>query len=115
MKKTLLLLSLTSLTQAAVLSGTGSNLPIGDTGPLAPGILRNTVVSGGTWTGTWTAAAQAPWVGTYTVSGVTLSGSSPAGSAEFDFTTLPTGTLPVGTFFNLGDVDEGSTALTLRA
>lgn len=81
-----------------------------------PGISRSVIDSGGSWTGTWTTTAQAPWVGTFNVSGVTLSGGSPTGSAEYDFTTLPTGTLPVGTFFTLGDLDENiSNAITLRA
>ena len=113
--KTLIFLSFATLSQAAVLSGTGANLPTGETGPLAPGILRDFLASGGGWTGTWTSTAQAPWVGSYSVTGTAL-GSATTGTADFDFSTLPNGTLPVGTFFTLGDVDDNFTnSLTLRA
>lgn len=69
----------------------------------------------GSRAGTWTTAAQAPWAGTYNVTGAAL-GSVSTGTANFDFTTLPTGTLPVGTFFTIGDLDDNYTnALTIRA
>ena len=115
LQSTLLLLSISKLSQAAVLSGTGTHLPVGDSGPLAPGIFGDFAYLGGSRTGTWTTAAQAPWVGIDNVTGAAL-GPVSTGTANFDFTTLPTGTLPVGTFFTLGDLDDNYTnGLTIRA
>ncbi|GFZ94637.1 hypothetical protein [Okeania sp. KiyG1] len=59
------------------------------------------------WTGTWVGTgADLPWrnVGTFNVTG-SGTGSGFVGTTTFDFVTNP---LPVGTYFNFGDVDNGS-------
>jgi hypothetical protein len=118
MKLTFLLSSsflLSHCLNAAVLSGTGINLPIaGPHTALAPGVFHSTTVTGGTWTGTWAGPAAAAWIGTFNAVGPTT-GSGMLGTTDYDFATLPTGTLPSGTLFLLGDVDSVVDDLDFRA
>lgn len=115
MKSTILLLATAFVAKAAVLSGTGANLPIaGPHNPSPSGYSHSTVAGGGSWMGTWSAAAPAPWVGSFSATGPTT-GSGMLGTTTYDFSTLPTGTLPAGTLFLLGDVDSGSDTLDFRA
>jgi len=69
-------------------------------------MLGGNTVSG-PFTGTWTAPALAPWVGTFSATGPAPGGPTP-GTTNYDFTALPNGDLPVGTFFRFGDTDFGS-------
>jgi hypothetical protein len=110
--------SLAAAAGAVPLTGSGSNLPIASpTTP--PAQARTAVASGGGWTGSWTAPAAAPWVGSFTATGPIPSGlSNPTGTTRYDFTSLPLGHLSAGTYFRFGDVDGGSTqneTFTLQA
>ncbi len=109
MKIALLALSSISITNAAILSGTGPHLPIigPHHGGAVPGIPHTIAAGIGNWNGTWTTTAATPWVGTFSATGP-LTGSGSSGTTRYDFTTLPTGNLPPGTMFLLGDVDSGS-------
>ena len=106
------LLSLSVFSQAAVLSGTGINLPIGGVphGP-SPGVPFVIASGVGTYTGTWSTPAAAPWIGTATATGVApLSGNS--GISTIDFTPLTAGFLPAGSMLLIGDIDVGFTEST---
>jgi len=103
----LLALAAATTASAIPLTGSGSNLPIASpTAPAAQG--RTAVLGGGGWTGSWTAPAAAPWVGSFSVSGPIPSGTGPVGFSRYDFTSLPLGHLSSGTYFRFGDVDGGS-------
>lgn len=103
----LLLLTSSQLT-AAILTGSGPNLPAPVPNPVwPPGISPLQVSAGLTFTGTWNASAHANWVGTYNANGLVPSAFA-TGVTQYDFTTLPLGYLPAGTFFIFGDVDGGS-------
>ena len=95
---------------AAVLTGSGPNLPIPSPNPGSPNGIGNSLVPGGTgFTGSWTSPVLADWIGTYTADGpIPSSNANPAGVTRYDFTSLPTGVLPAGTFFWIGDVDLGA-------
>jgi len=94
---------------AAPLTGSGANLPVASsTAPLAQ--IRAAVTGVGGWTGSWTAPAATPWVGSFEVEGPIPSGlGNPTGISRYDFTTMPLGALSAGTYFRFGDVDGGST------
>lgn len=102
---------LPSLATAQVLTGAGSHLPIPSPNPGdPPNQARLASVSPGGFTGTWTAPALAPWIGTFNAIGpIPGTTSSGPGSTLYDFTTLSTGVLPIGTYFRFGDLDQGST------
>ncbi|MFV1980731.1 MAG: hypothetical protein ACC655_06220, partial [Rhodothermia bacterium] len=94
--------------EAAVLSGSGPNLPIpGVNPPWPPGVALTRTPVGGGFTGTWTSPADANWIGTFNATGSVPSNTS-SGSTNYDFSALPNGNLPVGTFFIFNDVDSGS-------
>jgi len=94
----------------AVLTGSGSNLPIPGSNPGAPNGIGNTLTPGsGTFTGSWSSPVLADWIGTYNAQGpIPSSNTNPPGITRYDFTTLPTGVLPAGTWFWIGDVDTGA-------
>lgn len=99
---------LTSSATAAILTGSGPNLPIPVPNPAwPPGVSPTRVQTGPTFTGTWNATAHPDWVGTYNAVGLIPSAFA-TGVVRYDFTTLPLGYLPAGTFFIFGDVDGGS-------
>jgi hypothetical protein len=112
-------LTLIAGTASAQLIGAGPNLPIpAPNNPPPPNQPRAVTTGAGSWTGTWTAPAQANWIGSFNAIGPVPSGMTSTGTTRYDFTSLPTGQLPVGTFFRFGDVDGGSTqneVFTLRA
>ena len=96
---------------AQALTGSGSHLPIPSPNPGAPASQsRSVTVNSGGFTGSWSAPALSPWIGTFSaigpVPGTTTSGP---GATLYDFTSMPTGALPTGTYFRFGDVDQGST------
>jgi len=94
--------------EAAVLTGSGSHLPIPSPNPGGPpGVAPTLVVSINGFTGTWTPPAMPPWVGTFSALGPVPNNTN-LGTTRYDFTTLPGGVLPAGTFFLFGDVDSGS-------
>lgn len=101
-----------SPTFAAVLTGSGTHVPIPSPNPGAPpyqGRTLGSVVVNTSFTGTWTAPASPAWIGTYTASGPVPAGtSSSGGTTVYDPSPLAAGYFPTGTFFNLGDVDHGS-------
>lgn len=98
----------TSLTNAAVLTGSGPNLPIPSPNPAwPPGVSPTQIQTGPTFVGSWSLPAHPQWNGFYTGSGQ-LPGAFMTGTVRYDFTTLPLGYLPAGTFFIFGDVDGGS-------
>ncbi len=99
--------SATSL-QAAVLTGSGPNLPMPvPNGSWPPGVSPLQVSAGLSFTGTWNATAHPNWVGTFNATGLVPSAFA-TGVTQYDFTSLPLGYLPAGTFFIFGDVDGGS-------
>lgn len=99
----------TGTVSAAILTGSGPNLPIPTPNPAwPPGVSPTQIDFGGTFTGTWAAPADPDWVGTYNATGP-IPGAFAVGTTRYDFTTLPLGYLPAGTFFLFGDVDGGST------
>ena len=101
------LASLSTITAGQVLTGSGSNLPLGGTPPATENISRSSTQSG--FTGTWSSPALPDWVGSFTATGPIPTGTSfPAGTTRYDFTSLPTGVLPTGTFLRIGDLDIGS-------
>jgi hypothetical protein len=110
--------ALASVAGAVPLTGSGANLPIASNTP-PPSQTRAVVASGGGWTGSWTAPAAAPWVGSFTATGPIPVGTSNAtGTTIYDFTSMPLGHLSAGTYFRFGDVDGGSTqneTFTLQA
>ena len=93
------------------LTGSGINIPLGpDVNPF-PAVGTPFVDNGGgNFTGTWSSPAQANWVGAFTVTGVDPRGNS-FGLSTYDFSTLPTAVLPTGSWFVLGDLDNGSGSL----
>ena len=101
---------LCSVVRAAPLTGSGSHLPIPPNG--APNADSRTVTGNtttGPWQGSWVSPVLAAWIGTFDVVGPVPAGNTnPAGSSRYDFTSMPNGELPVGTYFRLGDVDQGS-------
>lgn len=108
----LLAVSFVASTFATPLTGSGANLPIPAPNPGDPpreaAALNNIVAAG--FDGTWAAPALSPWHGTFYATGpVPSSNNYPAGTTDYDFTTLAAGNLPAGTFFYFGDVDGGST------
>lgn len=106
---TLLGLALTASSQAAILTGSGLNLPLPVVNPTPPFAVAPTYASvGAVHTGTWNVGTVEPnWVGTFGMSTPPLPSLS-TGSTTYDFTSLPLGYLPAGTFFVFGDVDGGS-------
>ncbi len=101
-------LASTASLQAAVLTGSGPNLPTPvPNGSWPPGVSPLQVSAGLTFTGTWNATAHPNWVGTFNAAGLVPSAFA-TGVTQYDFTSLPLGYLPAGTFFIFGDVDGGS-------
>ena len=85
----------------------------GPTNPWVALSITNNVTSG--FDGTFSAPAAAAWQGTFhaTASGVSSGPSYPSGAVGasttlWNFSNLPNTYLPSGTFFGLGDVDNGS-------
>ncbi|MEL7472871.1 MAG: PEP-CTERM sorting domain-containing protein [Planctomycetota bacterium] len=95
---------------AQPLTGSGQHLPIPSPNPGAPANLARSVTTNtGGFTGSWSAPALSPWIGSFTAIGpVPGTTSSSAGVTLYDFTSMPTTQLPVGTFFRFGDVDQGA-------
>ena len=96
--------------QAVVLSGSGSHLPVpANTTPNAqPRTVTGNTVNG-PWQGSWSSPAFPDWVGYFDVIGPVPAGTSNStGISQYDFTSMPTGELPIGTYFRLGDLDQGS-------
>lgn len=102
-----------SVAEAVLLTGSGSHLPVPANGVpngQSMTVTGNTVA--GPWQGSWLAPALPNWVGTFDVIGPVPAGTTNnTGSSWYDFTSMPTGELPVGTYFRLGDVDQGSGTL----
>lgn len=94
----------------ALLTGLGPHLGVPSSGmpnTQVRSVTGNT--TSGPWQGSWSAPALTNWVGTFDVTGPTPTGtSSNTGTSVYDFTSLPTGALPAGTFFRIGDLDQGS-------
>lgn len=98
----------TSLTHAAVLTGSGPHLPIPSPNPAwPPGVPETRIQTGPTFVGSWGPPAHPAWNGFYIASGQIPSAFA-TGTIRYDFTTLPLGYLPAGTFFSFGDIDGGS-------
>ncbi|MFB3429785.1 MAG: PEP-CTERM sorting domain-containing protein [Phycisphaerales bacterium] len=100
----------TASASAQPLTGSGSHLPIPNPNPGAPANqVRSVTLNSGGFTGTWTAPALSPWIGTFSAIGpVPGTSSSSPGATLYDFSTMPAGTLPTGTYFRFGDVDNGA-------
>ncbi len=119
-----LCLTLCTRVTAAVLDGSGNNLPIPSINPgtstnaIAPAQFPQLTTTGAsTFSGTWVNPVHPNWVGTWTASGPRTNNIS-NGSTTFDFSSLPLGALPIGTFVRFGDVDRGAgqnETFTLRA
>ncbi|QDS98070.1 PEP-CTERM sorting domain-containing protein [Adhaeretor mobilis] len=109
---TLLTLALTSFgstLSAAILTGSGGNLPIPVPNPAwPPGQAPLQVSFGPGFTGAWGAGVHPNWLGGFVANGPIPSAFN-TGTIRYDFTTLPLGYLPSGTFMIFGDVDGGST------
>lgn len=96
---------------AQPLAGSGSNIPLPTPNVLPANQARSVSTVAGGFTGSWSAPALSPWVGSFGAIGpVPGTTSSGAGATLYDFTSMPTGVLPTGTFFRFGDVDRGSGA-----
>ncbi len=98
--------------QAGILTGSGAHLPIPSSNPGQPAYQSRAIsalVHPVSFTGSWTAPAQTPWIGSFTATGSVPGVSINSGATFYDFTTLTSGTLPANTFFVFGDVDRGST------
>lgn len=99
-----------TVAQAVVLTGSGSHLPV--PANMMPNAQVRTVTGNtvsGPWQGSWSSPAFPDWVGSFDVTGPLPAGTAnPIGISQYDFTSMPTGALPVGTYFRLGDVDQGS-------
>lgn len=97
---------------ASPLVGSNTNLPIPSPNPgaLPSEAAVLTDDGSGGFTGQWSSPVLNDWVGTFTGTGPIPGGglANPAGVADMDFTSLPTGALPSGTFFVFADVDGGS-------
>lgn len=94
----------------------GGVLPFpGATGDPARQTYAAVGAASGPFTGTWTAPANAAWIGTFPATGAMPHtppvGLPVTGTALYDFSAgggyLP-GALPVGTYFQFGDLDFGS-------
>ena len=96
---------------AAALLGTGSHLtPSGTVITNFPAVGTPFVDNGGgNFTGTWSAPAQADWIGSFAISGADPRGNAP-GTSSYNFSTLTTNALPAGSWFLLGDLDNGTGA-----
>jgi hypothetical protein len=99
---------------ATALTGSGNNVPMpSTTGATPPGIAPTLSFGTGSFTGTWSSNAPTAWQGTFAGTGdYPCCGN--AGTTSWSFTGLSGGFLPTGTFFRLGDVDNGET-MTLTA
>ena len=99
-----------STASASPLTGSGPHLPLPAPNPGAPlNQARSVATVPGGFTGTWTAPALTPWVGSFSAIGpVPGTTSSAAGATLYDFTSMPTGALPIGTYFRFGDIDQGA-------
>ena len=104
------LLLVATTASAAVLTGSGTDLPIPSPNPAWPvGIAPTYMTVGTIHTGDWAPGSVHPnWAGTFGMSSPPIPALS-TGTLRYDFTTLPLGYLPAGTFFYFGDVDGGST------
>lgn len=94
---------------AAILTGSGGNLPIPAPNPAwPPGQSPLQVPFGPGFTGAWGPGVHPNWLGGFTAIGPIPSAFN-TGVTRYDFTSLPLGYLPAGTFLIFGDVDGGST------
>jgi hypothetical protein len=109
--------SLASIVPAVAVPLTGSGvLPFpGATGDPARQIYAAAGLAGGPFTGTWSVPANPAWIGTFPATGAMPHtppvGAPVAGTAMYDFSIsggYAPGALPVGTYFQFGDLDNGS-------
>lgn len=101
------------------LTGSGRHLPIPSPNPGAPtsqAPVLSAIVHPTSFTGTWSAPALSPWIGSFSALGPVPS-SPNQGTTDYGFAGLAAGNLPSGTLFHFGDVDQGTSSetLTLRA
>ncbi len=95
---------------AQTLFGSGSHLPLPSTiGVPQPGVapvISNLIHPTG-FDGTWSAGVRPVWHGTFSAAG-SVPDNTNSGTITYDFSGLLLGELPPGTFFNFGDLDNGS-------
>lgn len=119
-------LALTVLAASSVAPRPAPAVPLGDADPIPipspnpaeppnqPYALVTDPGSGELVGGSWVSPALPDWVGTFTASGpVPASTINPAGTTDFDFSTMPTGHLPTGTYFAIGDLDSAGNEMIL--
>ncbi|WP_428940658.1 PEP-CTERM sorting domain-containing protein [Fontivita pretiosa] len=111
--------AIASQSYAAPLTGSGV-LPFpGATGDPPRDVYLASGTGPGPFTGTWPGAGpnsppQPQWLGTFSATGpmphTPPAGANTTGTTLYDFTviTFPNGQLPVGTYFQFGDLDNGS-------
>jgi len=93
---------------SSILTGSGNHLPLPSSNPGLPARVASTITgSGTTYSATWASPADPAWIGSYSIAGQYPS-STGTGTSTFNFSGLSAGVLPSGTFFLLGDVDNGS-------
>ena len=110
-----LLFSIAGSIYADVLDGSGNNLLLpSTTGATPPGIVPVVTLGTGSFSGTWSSTpAPTAWQGTFNGTG-NFPCCGNADVTNWSFSGLTNGYLPTGTFFRLGDVDNGET-LSLTA
>lgn len=102
---------------AVPLTGSGTLSFPGPTGDPARQIYVAAGAAGGPFTGTWSVPANTAWVGVFPASGAMPHtppvGAPVTGTAMYDFSLgggYAPGALPVGTYFQFGDLDNGSSS-----
>lgn len=101
---------LAPLASAGPLFGSGSHLPLPSTvnvPPIGEALVLSNIVHPTGFDGTWSSPASAGWIGTLSATGP-VPNNQHTGKTVYDFTTLAAGELPSGTYFQFGDVDDGS-------
>ncbi len=99
-----------SPSHAVILTGSGSHIPLGPVVTSYPVVGPvYTEIPSTSFTGTWSGTAAASWQGTFTGTGpIPIGNLRPSGFSTYDFTGLANNVLPIGTYFFLGDLDNGS-------
>lgn len=94
------------------LDGAGFHIPIPSPNPSCSyrcDQSETRVIDANGFTASWSSPVFPAWAGSFTATGPYPSGTTnPAGTTDFNFTGMPTGSLPAGTYFRFGDVDKGS-------